>query len=174
MISSKYSLKFLMSALSGLALAWLTLVSPAPTLGAAASHTLSLHFIRSADCTGELVEISGTIHLVSQIKADGSVVGHFNYQDVTGVGLTSGSVYRASAVDHFRLSAPFPSSITSTRSFYLINRPPIWLRWCKTLLVGLVGPVATPWSSSSPAVVNVPPAFDDVSAAASLHVEYTP
>jgi hypothetical protein len=122
MISSRRSLRFLMWALGGLVLAWLNLGRPAPTLWAATSNTLPLHAIRSADCTGEQVELSGTIHLVSQMQSDGSVVGHFNYQGVTGLGLTSGSVYQASAVDHFRLSAPFPSSIISTRSFYLISQ----------------------------------------------------
>src|SRR5574341_436398 len=98
------------------------LVSPAPTLWKATRYSMPFDFIRSGDCTGELVEISGTIHLVTQIQSDGSIVGHFNYQEVTGMGLTSGSVYRASAVDHFRLSAPFPSSITSTTGFHLISQ----------------------------------------------------
>jgi hypothetical protein len=122
MVSSRRTLRFLMSALGGLALAWLNFVSPAPTVWAATSNTLPLHFIRSADCTGEEVEISGTIHFVTQTRPDGSVVGLFNYQGVSGVGLTSGSIYHASAVDQFRLSAPFPSSITSARSFHLISQ----------------------------------------------------
>jgi hypothetical protein len=96
-------------------------VSPASALGAT-STDLPLYFLRSADCTGEIVEISGTIHMLNQIQADGSVMGHFNYLNVSGVGLTSGNTYQANAVDHVRLSAPFPSSITSVRSFLLISR----------------------------------------------------
>jgi hypothetical protein len=96
-------------------------VSPASALGAT-STDLPLYFLRSADCTGEIVEISGTIHMVNQIQADGSVMGNFNYLNVSGVGLTSGNTYQANAVDHVRLSAPFPSSITSVRSFLLISR----------------------------------------------------
>ena len=88
----------------------------------ATSDQMPIYFLRSADCTGEVVEISGTIHVVNQIQADGSVMGHFNYQDVTGLGLTSGDTYRVSAVDNIRLSAPFPSSITSVQSFHLISR----------------------------------------------------
>jgi hypothetical protein len=88
----------------------------------ATSTDMPLHFLRSADCTGEIVEISGTLHMVNQLQADGSVIGHFNYQDVSGVGLTSGAVYRVAAVDHFRLSAPFPSSIASSSSFHLLSR----------------------------------------------------
>jgi hypothetical protein len=70
----------------------------------------------------EVVEISGTIHFVNETQADGSVIGHFNYQNVSAVGLTSGNMYQASAVDHFRLSAPFPSSISSVLNFQLISR----------------------------------------------------
>ena len=96
-------------------------VSPVSALGAT-STDLPFDFLRSADCTGEIVEISGTIHMLNQIQADGSIMGHFNYLNVSGVGLTSGNTYQANAVDHFRLSAPFPSSITSARSFLLISR----------------------------------------------------
>jgi hypothetical protein len=90
----------------------------------ATSSTLPLHFIRSNDCTGEQVELSGYIHLVSQLQPDGSVIGHFNYQQVTGVGLTSGIIYHASTVDQLRLAAPFPSSINSVRAFQLIGSGP--------------------------------------------------
>jgi hypothetical protein len=56
------------------------------------------------------VELSGILHLVSHVLPDGSVLGHFNYQNVTGIGLSSGIKYRASAVDQVRLEAPFPSA----------------------------------------------------------------
>ena len=95
--------------------------TPASALGASSSD-LPLYFLRSADCTDEVVEVSGSIHLVNKVQADGSVVGHFNYQGVTGLGLTSGESYRVNAVDNIRLRAPFPSSITSVRSFLLVSR----------------------------------------------------
>ncbi len=112
----------LISTLAGLTLL-LTLCLSAGAAAAlgATSTDMPVHFLRSADCTGEVVEISGTIHLVNQTQADGSVVGHFNYQNVSGVGLTSGNLYRVSAVDHFRLSSPFPTDVTSVQSFRLIN-----------------------------------------------------
>jgi hypothetical protein len=91
---------------------------------AATSSTLALHFIRSNECTGEDVEITGVIHLVSQTQPDGSVVGHFNYQDVTGTGLTSGTQYRVTATDQVHLSAPFPSSTHSVRVFRMIAPGP--------------------------------------------------
>jgi hypothetical protein len=116
--------RFILWALGGLAaaLVWLTLMSP--PLWAATSTTIPLDGIRSGDCTGEDVELSGTIHLVSQLQSDGSEVGHINYQGVSGVGLTSGTTYRASSVDNFRLAAPFPSDITSVRSLRLISPGP--------------------------------------------------
>lgn len=116
--------RFMLWALGALAaaLVWLTLMSP--PLWAATSTTIPLDAIRSGDCTGEDVELSGTIHLVSQLQPDGSEVSHFNFQGVSGVGLTSGTKYRASSVDHVRLAAPFPSDITSVRSLRLISRGP--------------------------------------------------
>lgn len=91
---------------------------------ASASSTLPLHFIRSNECTGEDVEITGVIHFVSLTQPDGSVIGHFNYQNVTGTGLTSGAVYRVSTIDQLHLSAPFPSSTYSVRSFRMIAPGP--------------------------------------------------
>jgi hypothetical protein len=85
---------------------------------------MPLYFIRSADCSGEDVEISGTVHLLNKTLADGSILSHFNYQNVKGVGLTSGTTYRVSAVDQVKLSAPFPTSVHSVQSFHLISAGP--------------------------------------------------
>lgn len=114
------SLRSLFPLLAGLTLlaSLLLPVRSALALGATSTE-LPLYFLRSADCTGEVVEVSGTLHLVSQTQMDGSVIGHFNYADVTGVGLSSGSQYRANSVDHVRLSAA--SDVHSIRSFRLIN-----------------------------------------------------
>jgi hypothetical protein len=122
MLCSGTRTRFVVWALGGLAIAsvWICLMSP-PLL-AATSTTIPLDAIRSGDCTGEDVELSGTIHLVSQLQSDGSVVGHINYQGVSAVGLTSGTKYRASTVDNFRLAAPFPSDITSVRTLRLISQ----------------------------------------------------
>ena len=122
MLNLKKILRFLISTFGGLAitLAFFHPAGAASDLGAT-SRRETFVFERSAECTGEMVLISGTIHFVSQTQADGSVMGHFNYQKVTGLGLTSGTLYRVSAVDHVRLSAPFPSSINSVQSFHLIS-----------------------------------------------------
>jgi len=87
----------------------------------ATSLQMPLFFLRSADCTDEVVEIRGTIHLVNQTQTDGTVIGHFNYQNVSAVGLTSGNIYRVSSVDQSSLASPFPSDITSVQSFHLIS-----------------------------------------------------
>ena len=115
-------LRFFISTLATLTMALVMLLPAGSASARAVSDEMPIYFLRSADCTGEVVEISGTIHVVNQIQADGSVMGHFNYRDVTGLGLTSGGTYRVSAVDNIRLSAPFPSSITSVQSFHLISR----------------------------------------------------
>jgi hypothetical protein len=124
MPTSETTTRFVLWALGGLAIALVWLILMSPPLWAATSTTIPLDAIRSGDCTGEDVELSGTIHLVSQTQSDGSEVGHFNFQGVSGVGLTSGTTYRASAVDHVRLGAPFPSDIHSVRSLRLISPGP--------------------------------------------------
>jgi hypothetical protein len=109
-------------ALGGLAICLVCLSLLSQPVWAATSTTIPLNAIRSNDCTDEQVQLSGTIHLVSQTQRDGSIVGHFNYQGVSGVGLTSGTEYRGSTVDNLRLSEPFPSDINSVSSFHLIGR----------------------------------------------------
>jgi hypothetical protein len=122
-LQPKKTLRFFVSALAGLMLlVSLCLSAESVSALSAASTDMPLHFLRSADCTGEEVEINGTIHLLNKTQADGSMISHFNYQDVSAVGLTSGNTYRASAVDHLRLAAPFPSSISSVRNFHLISQ----------------------------------------------------
>ena len=49
-------------------------------------------------CTGELVHVAGTIHLVTQLTEDAAsgahLEMHFNVEDVSGIGLTTGTQYR--------------------------------------------------------------------------------
>ena len=106
--------------LFGFALVFISLMVVSSVM-AATSGSIELNAIRSNDCSGESVQLSGLIHFVSQTQPNGDVVGHFNYQAVTGLGLTSGTRYHVSAIDQFHLTAPFPSSIYSVRSFRLIS-----------------------------------------------------
>ena len=52
-------------------------------------------------CTGEDILVSGTAHEVGAATLDNAggahIVAHVNFQDVSGVGLTSGTVYHATA-----------------------------------------------------------------------------
>jgi hypothetical protein len=121
LVSSR-TMRLLFWALGGIAAGLVLLSLLSAPLWAATSTTIPLEAIVFNNCTGEEVELSGTIHLVSQTQRDGSEVGHFNWQHVSGVGLTSGTTYRASTVDTFRLEAPFPSDIHSVRSLHLISQ----------------------------------------------------
>lgn len=114
--------KFIMT-LAGVTLLFTLCLSAGAAAALGATSTgLPIYFLRSADCTGEDIEISGTIHFVNLTQTDGSLIGHFNYQNVRGLGLTSGNTYQASAVAHVRLSAPFPADITSVQNFRLISQ----------------------------------------------------
>ena len=107
--------------LFGIALVFISFMAVVSNVMAATSGSIELNAIRSDDCSGEPVQLSGLIHFVSQTQRNGDVVGHFNYQAVTGLGLISGTRYHVSTIDQFRLAAPFPSSIYSVRSFRLIS-----------------------------------------------------
>jgi hypothetical protein len=116
-------LRFLISTLGILAmsLAFFQPASAASDLGATSRRNMFL-FLRSADCTGEVVEISGIIHFVNQTQRDGTFVGHFNYQNVTGLGLTSGTIYKVSTVYQIQASEPFPSTFNLIQGFHLISK----------------------------------------------------
>jgi len=91
------------------------------TTMAAKSFVIPLNATRS-NCNGETVVLTGKIHMLSQVQADGSVVGHFNYQNVTGKVNPGGDIYRTSAVDHYRISAPVLSGWKSVSNFNLIGK----------------------------------------------------
>lgn len=108
--------------LVGLSLVGIDAAAPAPSVLAATSTSIPLHAIRSNDCTGEQVEITGTIHLVYHVQPGGDQMGHFNYQNTRAVGLTSGDSFRVSSTDQIHLRAPFPSDVTAVSSFHLISQ----------------------------------------------------
>ena len=93
--------------------------SHAEAMAPAQSSEIPVHFIRDNECSGEDVEISGMIHVLARSQPDGTVAGHINYRNVKGIGLTSGTVYRALSVDRFQLRG---DEVHSARSFRLISR----------------------------------------------------
>ena len=66
-------------------------------LAASNSHDISGMFEHN-ECTGEVVELSGRVHLVTTTEDNGdgtfSVKAHMNTQGVTGIGFPSGDPYR--------------------------------------------------------------------------------
>jgi hypothetical protein len=111
-----------MTILMGLFLVGMDIAAATPSAQAATSTILPLHAIRSNDCTGEQIEIMGTIHLVYNEQPGGGQIGHFNYQNTSGIGLTSGDIFRVTSTDLVHLSAPFPSDITAVSTFHLISQ----------------------------------------------------
>lgn len=64
---------------------------------------LSFDSIRGQDCTGDMIELSGELHLLARQSDDGSFGGHMNYVNVTGTALGSGASYRAASTDSFQV-----------------------------------------------------------------------
>ncbi len=79
---------------------------------------------------GEPIELSGTLHLVSHVTFDDAGGIHFvsqaNPQGVTGVGLTSGTVYQGTGVGrgNFNLTAGGATEFTFVGSFKIIGHGP--------------------------------------------------
>ena len=64
---------------------------------------LSFSSIRGQDCTGDVIQLSGQVHLLARQNDDGSFGGHLNYVGVTGTALGSGATYRAASSDSFHV-----------------------------------------------------------------------
>jgi hypothetical protein len=114
-----------------LALASVWLLALAGSAGARAETVTTVEQIPINFVTpgcGELIELSGTVHLVSHVTFDDAGGRHFvsqgNMQGVTGIGLTSGTVYQGTGVAHGNFILPTGGVIVSTyvSSFKLIGR----------------------------------------------------
>jgi hypothetical protein len=83
----------------------------------------------AAGGAGELVDLSGTLHIVSQFRfnPDGTVhvVSHFNPQGVSGVGETTGAKYQGTGVTETveNLTAG-AQEFTSVNNFRIIGQGP--------------------------------------------------
>lgn len=86
--------------------------------------------IDATECeNGELIEVSGDVHIVGRSYVDetgGHVVGHVNFQNVRGEGLTSGNDYRVpyafSSTTNFNIRFDTVQATgTETTSFQLIS-----------------------------------------------------
>lgn len=79
-------------------------------------------------CLGELVELSGTIHMLTSVTETGNglrLTSHSNPQGVSGTGLTSGAGYRAVGVTRTTVfQAPGSVDLTFVNVFAIIGSGP--------------------------------------------------
>jgi hypothetical protein len=89
-------------------------------------------YLDSTICAnGEIIQISGYAHVVGRFVRDETghhLVGHVNFQNVKGVGLTTGNHYTVPNTfnDHANDNLPFDSATSTTQvtSFHLISQGP--------------------------------------------------
>jgi len=78
-------------------------------------------------CNGDVIAVTGSIHLLASSTSDGSGGFHITFMDnvsqVTGVGSVSGATYHGVGGDWFSANArpPFPVELTATDVFGLIS-----------------------------------------------------
>lgn len=79
---------------------------------------------------GELIEVSGPLHVLSQltISNSGNVLftSHFQPQGVSGSGLVTGDKYQATGITRSTqtFNTPFPITFTFVNNFYMIGQGP--------------------------------------------------
>ena len=111
--------------------AWLALalaVLPATASAAVVQNVqVPLSVTVFSPCTGDIIPVSGFIHLVASSTNDGSGGFHVTVMDnvsqVSGVGSVTGATYHGVGGDWFSLNArpPFPFEATQTDVFGLIS-----------------------------------------------------
>ncbi len=85
----------------------------------------------AADGAGEIVELSGTLHILTRVTVDSAggvhLTTHFQPQGVGGIGLTTGDHYRGTGVTRTtsnERSAGFPASSTFVNNVRVIGQGP--------------------------------------------------
>ena len=79
---------------------------------------------------GELMEVSGPLHVLSQltISNSGNVVlySHFQPQDISGTGFVTGDKYQGTGITQSMntFKTPFPITFTFVNNFYMIGQGP--------------------------------------------------
>jgi hypothetical protein len=114
----------LQAALLALALA----VVPATASAAVVQNVrMPLNITVASPCNGDVIAVTGTIHLLASSTSDGSGGFHVSFMDnvsgITGVGSLSGATYHGVGGDWFSGNArpPFPVEFTQTDVFGLIS-----------------------------------------------------
>lgn len=116
--------RLLKAALLGLAL---SLVPATASAAVVQNVQVPLNITVFSPCTGDVIPVTGFIHLVASSTSDGSGGFHLTVMDnvsqVTGVGSVTGATYHGVGGDWFSLNAepPFPFEATQTDVFGLIS-----------------------------------------------------
>lgn len=80
------------------------------------------------DGTGELVELTGTLHVLTHVTIDDRgglhVKTHFQPQGVSGVGLTTGDKYQGTGVTQQRFNATAGITDTFVNNFRIVGQGP--------------------------------------------------
>jgi len=108
-----------------------------PSFSAVTSNsnvTIPVDFLQFVPCAnggvGELVEVSGPLHMLSQVTGSTSgnalFYAHFQPQGVTGTGLVTGDKYQGTGITQTTstFGTQFPVTRTFENSFYLIGPGP--------------------------------------------------
>ncbi len=89
--------------------------------------SLSVFVPCAARGTGELIDVSGPLHIVLSTTVNGNnvrVTESFNPQHVVGTGETTGDTYHATGITRFDFTASvntFPTEFTFVNNFYMIG-----------------------------------------------------
>jgi hypothetical protein len=82
----------------------------------------------AAEGAGELVDLSGTLHVLIHTTLDGSggfhAETHFQPQGVTGIGLTTGDIYQGTGVNQNEFNGTVGEESTSVDNFRIVGHGP--------------------------------------------------
>jgi hypothetical protein len=103
--------------------------------GASASATTQsfstpIDIVVAVPCAADVVELTGSLHIVLTVVMDSSGGFHaselFNPQDVSGIGVPSGAMYRGTGEtrDDYQTSGPPPQNFTFVNNFKIIGQGP--------------------------------------------------
>jgi hypothetical protein len=120
--------RLLQAGLLALVLAVLLAFMPATASAAVVTNVrVPLNLTVFSPCNGDVIAVTGEIHLLASSTSDGAGGFHVTFMDnvsgVTGVGSISGATYHGVGGDWFSGNArpPFPVVLTQTDVFALIS-----------------------------------------------------
>jgi hypothetical protein len=112
---------------AGLLALVLALVPATASAAVVTNVRIPLDITVASPCNGDVIAVTGVIHLLASSTSDGAGGFHLTFMDnvsqVTGAGSVSGATYHGVGGDWFSGSArpPFPVEFTATDVFGLIS-----------------------------------------------------